>query len=269
LLDYQKKANQTLLMKDFETNTRLFRMDENPSPQKAGQHSPSNHKVAADESPALLAKDKILRGNMGFCPLDMSLVNNCGIPSLWVTPRQLLVGGSKLSYTDSKGRRRQITQPFIKPLQKRLVKKLSKVYELLRFHKVFETEKYFGRTMSVLHQQSSSLVFQDYFFFSTDFLRDKFKRKDPSYKEPASFQNLLAFFARLKENPAPFQLLSGCCDSYAPDLPLLGEVEQPSFKLVQSDNKILKGILSTHGFVQTDSADWNLLWTCVNLSDRP
>lgn len=40
------------------------------------------------------ASDFILRGNMGFCSIDMSLVNNCGVPSLWFSPSEYANGGS-------------------------------------------------------------------------------------------------------------------------------------------------------------------------------
>jgi len=39
------------------------------------------------KSPAELATQKMPRGNLGLCYLDMSLVNLCGVPSLWMDPR--------------------------------------------------------------------------------------------------------------------------------------------------------------------------------------
>lgn len=66
-------------------------------------------------------------------------------------------------------------EPYIKPLQRKLIKKQYKVYELLRFHKIFESEKYFGRSLNIMHNQQNQTIFQDFYFFSTDFLKDNNK----------------------------------------------------------------------------------------------
>lgn len=66
-------------------------------------------------------------------------------------------------------------EPYIKPFQKKLLKKQYKVYELLKFHKIFENEKYFGKTMNYMHHHNNQSVFQDYYFFSTDYLKENNK----------------------------------------------------------------------------------------------
>ena len=42
---------------------------------------------------------KIMRGNLGFCPLDMSLINLCGVPSIWMDPREYAKGSSEVIST--------------------------------------------------------------------------------------------------------------------------------------------------------------------------
>ena len=94
-------------------------MDESPksspsrSPQKAREQasqSPKKRRIREPEQKMIefdnksQKKDQILRGNMGFCPIDMSLVNNCGLPSLWIPSHEYINGGSKLTYVDQKGR---------------------------------------------------------------------------------------------------------------------------------------------------------------------
>jgi len=37
------------------------------------------------------------------------------------------------------------------------------------------------------------------------------------------------------------------------------------FKLVKTDGKVLKAILETNGFLQTEGHDWNILWSCQSL----
>jgi hypothetical protein len=55
------------------------------------------------------------------------------------------------------------------------MKKQYKLYELLRFHKIFENEKYFGRSIMNNNQQVGNSIFQDYYYFSTDLLKDSNK----------------------------------------------------------------------------------------------
>ena len=88
----------------------------------------------------------MIRGNMGFCPLDMSLINLGGVPSLWMNPKEYCSEGSYIQIVDSLGKSKSQFMPYIKPFQRKLMKKQYKLYELLRFHKLFENEKYFGRT---------------------------------------------------------------------------------------------------------------------------
>lgn len=94
---------------------------------------------------------KVQRGNLGFCPLDMSLINLCGVPSLWMEPKDYVIKGSKVLTMDQSGTPVESIEPYIKPFQKKLLKKQYKVYELLRYHKIFENEKYFGKSISHMH----------------------------------------------------------------------------------------------------------------------
>lgn len=91
------------------------------------------------------SNSKIIRGNLGFCYLDMSLINLCGIPSLWMDQRQFATAGSKIKTNDT-----DVFDPYLKPFQKNLLKKQYKVYSLIRFHKIFENDKYFGKNISLM-----------------------------------------------------------------------------------------------------------------------
>lgn len=77
----------------------------------------------------------------------MSLVNLCGLPSLWIDQREFVSSSAKIFMTDEKA----VHEPFIKPYQKNLLKKQYKIYALLRFHKIFENEKYFGKNLSMIY----------------------------------------------------------------------------------------------------------------------
>jgi hypothetical protein len=77
----------------------------------------------------------------------MSLLNLCGVPSLWVDSKQYTSSGTKMA--------NGTVEPYIKPYQKKLLKKQYKVYELLKFHKIFENEKYFGKTMNYMHHHNN------------------------------------------------------------------------------------------------------------------
>lgn len=112
---------------------------------------------------------------MGFCPLDMSLINLCGVPSLWLDPKEFATGGSKRTINSYDQPERVVHENYIKVFQRKLIKKQYKVYELLRFHRIFESEKYFGRSLNNMHNQQHQALFQDYYFFSTDFLKDNNK----------------------------------------------------------------------------------------------
>lgn len=70
------------------------------------------------------SSNKILRGNLGFCYLDMSLVNLCGIPSLWMDPRQFATAGAIIQ----DGSPLSTFEPYIKLYQRKLLKKQFKVY---------------------------------------------------------------------------------------------------------------------------------------------
>jgi hypothetical protein len=167
-------------------------------------------------------QDLMLRGNMGLCPIDMSLVNNCGVPSLWINPQEYSRGGSKLSFSDSKGRKRQVQIPFIKPLQRKLARKHAKVYQLLRYHRVFENEKYYGKR---IYEYYVTQAFQDYFFFTTDFLKDKFKQKQPEQNTFANQPNSQAYLLHLKDRPSVLQLITGATDIFQPEVSVMIEPE--------------------------------------------
>jgi len=34
------------------------------------------------------------------------------------------------------------------------------------------------------------------------------------------------------------------------------------FKLIKTDGKLIRAVLETNGFMQTEAHDWNILWTC-------
>ena len=97
------------------------------------------------------AQSKVKRGNLGFCSLDMSLINLPGIPSLWMDSRQYCSSGSTLP--------NGTIEPYIKPYQKKLIKKQHRVHELLKLHKIFENEKYFGKTMNYMHNHNNQNLF--------------------------------------------------------------------------------------------------------------
>jgi hypothetical protein len=90
--------------------------------------------------------------------------------------------------------------PYIKPLQKKLVRKHAKMYELLKFHRVFETEKYFGRSMQRGYDSPSTSSFYDYYFFTTDFIKDKYKQN--LHRDVANFQSLQSYIHYLRDRPA-------------------------------------------------------------------
>ena len=54
-----------------------------------------------------------------------------------------------------------------------------------------------------------------------------------------------------------------------PELPVILEPEAATFKLINSEAKILKQILTSQGLSQTDQNEWNLLWTSVSLQNKP
>ena len=65
-----------------------------------------------------------------------------------------------------------IFEPFLKNYQRKLLKKQYKVYTLLRFHRIFENERYFGKTMNYLSTQMNQQLFNDYFYFKTENLKE-------------------------------------------------------------------------------------------------
>jgi hypothetical protein len=59
------------------------------------------------------AQPKVVRGNLGLCHLDMSLVNICGVPSLWMDPKSFSQSGAIISMIDSKGSEKAVFEPYI------------------------------------------------------------------------------------------------------------------------------------------------------------
>lgn len=49
----------------------------------------------------------------------MSLINLCGIPCLWIDPRELAIASAKITA----GEKSSHYEPYIKPYQKNLLKK--------------------------------------------------------------------------------------------------------------------------------------------------
>ena len=45
----------------------------------------------------------VIRGNLGFCPIDMSLLNLCGVPSLWMEPKDYVENGSQVQTINANG----------------------------------------------------------------------------------------------------------------------------------------------------------------------
>jgi hypothetical protein len=52
---------------------------------------------------------------MGFCPLDMSLINLAGVPSLWMNPKEYCQEGSYIQIMDPLGKTKTQFMPYIKP----------------------------------------------------------------------------------------------------------------------------------------------------------
>ena len=99
----------------------------------------------------------------------MSLINLAGIPSLWIDQMQLANSGSTI-----KNELRDDFEPFIKPFQKSLLKKQYKVYTLLRFHKIFENDKYFGKVNLMINSGFNNILV-DYWQFSTEGIKENNK----------------------------------------------------------------------------------------------
>tara|TARA_B100000519_G_C14018939_1_gene332428 strand:- start:233 stop:499 length:267 start_codon:yes stop_codon:yes gene_type:complete len=87
----------------------------------------------------------------------MSLVNLCGIPSLWVSSYNLATQGVPTFALSTIGEQTEVVEPYIKLFQKKLLKKQYKVYCLLRFHKIFENDRYFGKNMNYLGSSTQSI----------------------------------------------------------------------------------------------------------------
>jgi hypothetical protein len=62
----------------------------------------------------------VQRGNLGFCPLDMSLLNLCGVPSLWLAPQEFATGSSKIVFDTNDSKQKTQIEPYIKFYQKKL-----------------------------------------------------------------------------------------------------------------------------------------------------
>jgi hypothetical protein len=98
----------------------------------------------------------------------MSLLNLCGVPSLWIDQREFVTSSAKVFVNEDK----PINEPYIKPFQKNLLRKQYKIYALLRFHKIFENEKYFGKNLSMIYNQNYQNILVDFWQFSTETLKD-------------------------------------------------------------------------------------------------
>ena len=118
----------------------------------------------------------IHRGNLGLCCIDMSLVNLCGIPSLCINSYNLATQGVPTMALSSIGEQTEVIEPYIKPFQKKLLKKQYKVYCLLRFHKIFENDRYFGKQASYMGGSSQG-IFQEYYHFQTESLKETNKHQ--------------------------------------------------------------------------------------------
>ena len=75
--------------------------------------------VTFEEEPSKVAKKnsvktRVPKGNVGYCMLDMSLLNLCGVPSLWLDSRIYATSGSPYFYMDKQEEQRAI-EPYIKP----------------------------------------------------------------------------------------------------------------------------------------------------------
>mmetsp|Transcript_12253 Transcript_12253/g.18993 ORF Transcript_12253/g.18993 Transcript_12253/m.18993 type:complete len:115 (-) Transcript_12253:1755-2099(-) len=114
------------------------------------------------------------------------------------------------------------------------MKKQAKMLSLLKFHKVFENEKYFGRSMNAMHSQVNQIIFQDYYFFTTDFLKDnnryksnlnEFKQADSQPSEAAgslqSNQSVNNYLQSLRSQESVLQVVCGSQDIFEPDLPVI------------------------------------------------
>lgn len=119
-------------------------------------------------------KSRVPKGNVGYCMLDMSLLNLCGVPSLWLDSRIYATSGTPYFYKEKDEEVRAI-EPYIKPNQKKLLRLQYKVFELLRFHKIFENEKYYGKANSGHYHLQVNSLFQDFYSFSTENLKDNSK----------------------------------------------------------------------------------------------
>jgi hypothetical protein len=53
----------------------------------------------------------------------MSLVNLCGVPSLWMNPKEYCSEGSYIQIVDTLGKTKTQFMPYIKPFQRKLMKK--------------------------------------------------------------------------------------------------------------------------------------------------
>ena len=85
LLEYQKQAQQPLPIEFDEMHD-----------YKLSQTSKRRKKASKDGD-----NSKIIRGNLGFCYLDMSLVNLCGVPSLWMDQHEFANSGSKITHGEN------------------------------------------------------------------------------------------------------------------------------------------------------------------------
>jgi len=57
---------------------------------------------------------KIQRGNLGLCYIDMSLINLCGVPSIWMDSRQYEKAGVYVTSKDILGDSKLHFEPYIK-----------------------------------------------------------------------------------------------------------------------------------------------------------
>lgn len=246
LLEYQKANSTPILADEF---------DETPENKSADK---KKNKRNSNEA-------QIYRGNLGFCYIDMSLVNLCGIPSLWMDPRQLIRAKVRIPDGDH-----EIKEPYIKPFQKNLLKKHYKIYSLLRFHKIFENEKYFGKMMGTMNHHQPLNIFSDLYQFSIETLKENTKFHQQQMKLVQKNQvDVVESRGLPRDKNLLLHLIQGSKDSIMLDIPRATDTEPAYFKLINSEAKILKQILMSQNIQQTDQNDWNLLWTSVTLQQRP
>lgn len=126
---------------------------------------------------------------------------------------------------------------------------------MLKVHRKWEHEKYFGssykRGMNTTSIQNAQNQLSEYIHFSTDVLYQKYKTppKEDSKADTAVVtaeqQNLLPSIKQQFDQP-----------------------DQMLFRVMHAEARLVRLILESHGFQQTESNDWNILWTCNGTSSK-